>query len=311
MKIGLVGLGNMGGRIGKRLLKEGHELHVYDVNKEALIEFQSLGAIPAQSLTELASKNNYILTVLPNADIVKDVVLGEKGLVTGLEPTSVLIDMTSSIPKVTNEVGNELKKHKVEMLDAPVSGGVKRAEAGTLTVMVGGDLSTYEQLMPIFESIGSKITHVGKSGTGHAVKALNNLVSATTLSVTLEALAVGMKTGIDPYKMLEVINHSTGKSNSSENKIAQQILSGNYEISFTMDLMYKDLTTAMSIAETTEAPSPISQAVYNLWGEAEKQMEENKVDHTEIAHLIGERSGINFSKDGTKYYYEYSEFIDK
>ncbi|UOQ94889.1 NAD(P)-dependent oxidoreductase [Halobacillus shinanisalinarum] len=310
MNLGLVGLGNMGGRIGKRLIEQGHQLHVYDVNRDTLNEFQSLGAKIADSLTELAKENKYVLTILPNADIVKDVILAENGLLSGLEPSSVVIDMTSSIPEVTKEIYGELKKKKIEMLDAPVSGGVKKAEDGSLAIMVGGEAATYKRVIPIFKSIGSKITHVGEIGTGHAVKALNNLISATTLAATLEAIAIGMKAGLDPYKMLDIVNNSTGKNNSSENKVAQQILSGKYEGRFTLDLMYKDLTTAINIAKAAEVPSPISHSVVDLWGDAETQMEGKNVDHTEIARYIGGMSGVDFDKRGSKIYSECSKSID-
>ncbi len=294
MKIGLIGLGNMGGRIAKHLMKQGNELHLYDVNTELLEHFESIGAKIANSPKALASENKYVITVLPNAEIVKQVVSGEEGLITGFKPGSILIDMTSSIPEVTKNISKELEEQSVRMLDAPVSGGVKRAEKGTLTIMVGGNEEAFSEAFPIFDMIGSNTMHVGDSGAGHTIKALNNMISATTLSVTLEALAAGIKLGLDPYKMLKVINSSTGKSNSSENKVAQQVLSGKYEGGFTLDLMYKDLTTAMEITDHAKVPAAVSNSVYQLWEYASSQEHGNKVDHTVIAKIIEKIADVKF-----------------
>lgn len=294
MKIGLIGLGNMGGRIAKRLMEQGNQLHVYDVNTDLLKHFESLGAKAANLPVELAAENKYVITVLPNANTVKKVVLGEEGLISGFKPGSILIDMTSSIPDVTKKISKELEQHSIKVMDAPVSGGVKRAEEGTLAVMAGGDEAVFTEVLTIFQDIGTNITHVGEIGAGHAIKALNNLISATTLSVTLEALAAGIKSGLDPYKMLEVINNSTGKNNSSENKVAQQILSGKYEVGFTLDLMYKDLTTAMEIADKANVPASVSSSVFQLWEYASSQGDGEMKDHTTIAKVIEEMADVKF-----------------
>ncbi|WP_257351125.1 NAD(P)-dependent oxidoreductase [Pseudalkalibacillus decolorationis] len=294
MKLGLIGLGNMGGRIAKRLLERGNQLHVYDVNADVLNDFEMMGAKTADSIKEVSFENEYVITVLPNADIVKKVVLGEEGLIFGLKPNSVLIDMTSSTPEVTKEISTVLEKHGIKMLDAPISGGVKRAEEGDLAVMVGGEESVLSEVLPFLEDIGSKITHVGESGAGHAIKALNNLISATTLSITLEALAVGIKYGLDPYKMLNVINNSTGKNNSSENKVAQQILSGKYEVGFSLDLMYKDLTTAIELSKRVQVPASVSSSVFQLWKYASLQGNGEIIDHTAIAKVIEQISDVKF-----------------
>ncbi|QKY68307.1 NAD(P)-dependent oxidoreductase [Lentibacillus sp. CBA3610] len=290
MKIGLIGLGNMGGRVAKRLMRQGHQLSVYDINPELLSEFAKLGAKTADSPLDLAKSCHYIVTVLPNADVVKNVVLGKEGLITVMEPGSVLIDATSSVPDVTTEIGAALDKQGIRMLDAPISGGLQRAEEGDLAVMVGGDEATFTECMVIFNDIGSTITHVGKLGSGHTIKVLNNLISATTFAITAEALSIGIKKGLIPSKMLEVINHSTGRNNSSENKFPQHVLTRKFDVGFTMDLMCKDLTIATDIIRNEKSPAFISNTVYQLWQYAQSRSEEG-ADHSEYAKLIEEMYG--------------------
>lgn len=290
-KIGVIGLGNMGGRIARHLIEKGHQLCVYDADSKILSDFEDSGARTASSLKHVAENCRLVLTVLPNADIVKKVVLGEDGLVSGFQSGSILVDMTSSVPDVTKQIGEILSRNRMKMLDAPVSGGLKKAEEGTLTVMVGGDEETYTEVLPIFKDIGSLVTHVGDLGAGHTIKALNNLVSATTFAITAEALAIGVKSGLKPGKMLEVINNSTGKNNSSENKFPQHVLTRDFNVGFAMDLMYKDLKIATDIARKTKSPAFTSSTVFELWQQAQQKGDRN-TDHSEFAKLIEEMSGV-------------------
>jgi 3-hydroxyisobutyrate dehydrogenase len=291
MKIGLIGLGNMGGRIAKRLLDMGHELSVYDVNHDAIEQFTKLGAIASVTPAVLAERNDFVITVLPNARIVKRVTLGEEGLIHGLKAGSTLIDMTTSVPEVTVEIYKELKKQSVNMLDAPVSGGVKKAEDGSLSIMVGGEESVFAQSLSLLKDIGTTITHVGEIGSGHTIKVLNNILCATTLAATAEVLAVGKKMGLDPEKMLEVINTSSGRSHSSEVKFPQQILSRKFEVGFTVDLMCKDVNIAIDMAKNNNIPVPISSTVSQLWQDALSNDFGDK-DHTAIAKYIEEMANV-------------------
>jgi 3-hydroxyisobutyrate dehydrogenase len=291
MKVGLIGLGNMGGRLAKRMLECGVELSVFDVNPEAVEELGKLGAVVESSPLELAKKNECVITVLPNADIVKSVVLGQNGLIHGLKPGSTLIDMTSSVPKITKEIGAQLREKQIDMLDAPVSGGVKKAEDGTLSIMVGGEEPVFKNMLPLLRHMGSNIMHVGELGSGHTIKALNNLLCATTLAATAEALAIGVKMGLDPSKMLGVINTSSGRSHSSEIKFPQQVLSRKFEVGFTIDLMTKDLSIAMDIAEEAETPATVAESVFELWQQAVESGAGN-MDHTAITKVIEEKAGV-------------------
>ncbi|MBX9973607.1 NAD(P)-dependent oxidoreductase [Cytobacillus firmus] len=291
MKVGLIGLGNLGGRIARNLIQKGYKLSVYDLDHMALQSFANIGAIVYESPGSLAKANDYVLTVLPNAQIVKSVVLGSNGLLSGFSKGSTLIDMTSSIPEVTKEIGNELFKHGVNMLDAPVSGGVKKAEDGTLAIMAGGDEAVFQDASPLLSDIGSNVTHVGNLGSGHTIKALNNMLCATTLAATAEILTVGIKMGLKPEKMLEVINTSSGRSHSSEIKFPQQVLSRKFDVGFTIDLMCKDLAIAAGMAENTGVPAFVSNTVFQLWQYA-KSKGGGEMDHTAIARFIEDLAGV-------------------
>ncbi|MGK7376704.1 NAD(P)-dependent oxidoreductase [Planococcus sp. 1R117A] len=291
MRAGIIGLGNMGGRMAKRLLEQGVEVGIFDLNKDFVRSFVELGAEEAESPADLASKFQYIITVLPNVFIVKETLTGSEGLMKGLKPDSLLIEMTTSIPSVTKELSGMLRKEGFRMIDAPVSGGVKKAEDGTLSIMVGGEERDFDEAKPLLSLIGQNIFHVGESGAGHTIKALNNMISATTLAATGEAMALGVKLGLDPNKMLDVINSSTGRSFSSDFKFPNQVLTRNFEVGFTLDLMVKDLKIAMSMAEEEKVPMFISSASFQLWKHAWSQGGGSQ-DHTAIVKYIEEMFGV-------------------
>lgn len=285
MRVGIIGLGNIGGRMAKRLLEQGVEVGVFDLNKDVIQTLVNIGAEEAKSPADLAFKYQYIITVLPNVYIVKETLIGQEGLMKGLRPDSLLIEMTTSIPSVTKELSNILKNEGLRMIDAPVSGGVKKAEDGTLSIMVGGEVSDFEEVKPLLSCLGQNIFHVGEAGAGHTIKALNNMISSTTLAATAEALALGVKLGLDPTKMLNVINSSTGRSFSSDYKFPNQVLTRKFEVGFTLDLMVKDLKIAMNMAEEEKVPMFISSASFQLWKQAWSQGGGSQ-DHTAIVKYI-------------------------
>lgn len=291
MRAGIVGLGNMGGRLAKRLLEQGVEIGVFDLNKKSVQTFVGLGAEEAASPADLASKFQYILTVLPNVYIVKETLTGPDGLMKGMRPESLLIEMTTSVPSVTKELSALMKSEGLRMIDAPISGGVKKAEEGTLSIMVGGEENDFEEVQPLLACMGKDIFHVGEPGAGHTIKALNNMISATTLAATGEAMALGVKLGLDPAKMLDVINSSTGRSFSSDFKFPNQVLTRKFEVGFTLDLMVKDLKIAMSMAEEEKVPMFISSASFQLWKHAWSQGGGDR-DHTAIVQYIEEMFGV-------------------
>ena len=289
--IAIVGLGNMGGRIARRLLQLGHVVGVYDANKETLKTFESLGAKSYGTLSALGAAHRFIVTVLPNADIVRQVVLGEGGLSSGMRPGTMLIDITTSIPEVTQEIASSLSRQDIMMIDAPVSGGVQKADNGTLTIMVGGSEQVVERARPILELIGSQIIHVGQVGAGHTAKALNNLITATTLAVTSEALALGVKMGVDAQQLLDVINSGSGRSAASETKFPQQVLSRAFKPGFSMSLMAKDVGIALGMAHRVQSPVWVSASVQKLW-EYGVENGRGDMDHTAIALTVEEMANV-------------------
>jgi 3-hydroxyisobutyrate dehydrogenase-like beta-hydroxyacid dehydrogenase len=263
-RIGFVGLGNIGFPMCRRLLESGYEVLAYDANPEAVSRLEDTPAEPADSLKALAAADVVLLS-LPGSDVVEEVVLGEGGLAEGLSPGKVLIDTSSSRPSSTRDLAKKLAESGVEMLDAPVSGGVLRAEEGMLAVMVGGREEVFERWREVLESFGEKIFHVGDHGAGHLVKSLNNLLSATTLASAAEAVILAEKAGVAPEALLEVINAGNGRSYSTEVKFPKFILDRSFDDGFALGLMVKDLKIALESAAEMGHPMFSGSSISQLW----------------------------------------------
>jgi 3-hydroxyisobutyrate dehydrogenase-like beta-hydroxyacid dehydrogenase len=270
-KIGFVGLGNMGAPVCRRLLEDGYEVWIYDVDPEAVARLDNTAAEPARNLKALASSTDVVLLSLPNSSVVEEVVLGNGGLADGLSAGNVLIDTSSSRPSSTRALARTLAETGIEMLDAPVSGGVLRAEEGKLAVMVGGKREVFERCYEIFQAFGSQVFHVGDHGAGHLVKSLNNLLSATTLASAAEAVILARKAGIAPESLLEVLNAGNGRSYSTEVKFPQYILSRAFDDGFALDLMVKDLKIALETAVEMGHPMFSGSTIAQLWQAAAAQ----------------------------------------
>jgi 3-hydroxyisobutyrate dehydrogenase-like beta-hydroxyacid dehydrogenase len=263
--LGFVGIGNIGEPVCRHLLEEGYELLIYDVDPEALAKLGDTPAEPAASLETLASKSDVVLLSLPNSDIVEGVVFGEGGLEEGFSAGKTLIDTSSSKPSSTRNIAKRLAAKGIDMLDAPVSGGVLRAREGALAVMVGGEREVYEKYREVLESFGAKIFYVGDHGAGHLVKALNNLLSATTLASAAEATLVARRAGVAPDKFVEIINASNGRSYSTEVKFPRYILNRAFDDGFALGLMNKDMKIALEAAAEMEFPMPIGSTLAQIW----------------------------------------------
>ena len=264
-KVGFVGLGNIGEPMCRRLLENGYEVSIYDVNPEAVSKLGDTAAEPAENLKVLASSAEVVLLSLPGSDVVEEAVLGERGLVEGLSSGKVLIDTSSSRPSSTRDLAEKLAESGVEMLDAPVSGGVLRAEEGKLAVMVGGREEVFERHREVLEAFGEKIFHVGDHGAGHLVKSLNNLLSATTLASAAEAVILAQKAGVAPETLLEVINAGNGRSYSTEVKFPKFILDRSFDDGFALGLMVKDLKIALETAAEMGHPMFSGSAISQIW----------------------------------------------
>ena len=293
-RVGFVGIGNIGEPVCRHLLEEGYELLIYDAYPEALARLEDTPAEPAASPEALATEADVVLLSLPNSDVVEEVVFGESGLKEGLSSGKALIDTSSSRPSSTRGISKRLAAIGIDMLDAPVSGGVLRAREGTLSVMVGGKRAVYEKYREILESFGDEIFYVGDHGTGHLVKALNNLLSATTLASAAEAALLARRAGIAPDTFVEVINASNGRSYSTEVKFPRYILNRTFDDGFALGLMSKDLRIAIETAAEMEFPMPIGSALAQIWELAMARgygPENHTAIYAFLEDLLGERYG--------------------
>ena len=294
-RIAFIGLGTMGQPMARRLAEAGHALSLFDID-EAVVQrlAQEFGATAAASPVEAAKGASIVITMLPSSKEVDATILGvagapgvpgAPGVLSVLAPGSFVIDMSSSDPMRTRALAETVAKAGSTLVDAPVSGAVRRARDCTLSIMIGGAEASLERLRPVLSAMGTQIFHVGADGAGHAMKALNNYVSAAALVATVEALHVGEKFGIDPAVMTKVLNASTGKNNTTENKVAQFMLSGKYDSGFLLALMAKDVGIAIGLAETLGIDAPMGHVCADLWREAAAGSPRT-TDHTEMYHLL-------------------------
>ncbi|MFC9352929.1 NAD(P)-dependent oxidoreductase [Arthrobacter sp. NPDC057013] len=262
--IGFIGLGNMGFPMASRLAEAGHTLIVDDRDQGAVQRFQDQNP---GSRTVTGAKAwqdaDIIITMLPNSDIVEAVLTG--GVAAAASLNTLFIDMSSSEPIRSRDLGVRLEQQGMRYLDAPVSGGVRGAQNGQLAIMVGGRWQDMDQAKELFDVLGKSTIHVGQAGSGHAAKALNNLVSAASVAATVEALRVGERFGIDPKVLTDVLNASSGRSNTSENKVAQFMLSGTYGSGFPIGLMTKDIKIATALADSLGIEAPFSHDCEAIW----------------------------------------------
>ncbi|MFF0902932.1 UNVERIFIED_CONTAM: NAD(P)-dependent oxidoreductase [Kocuria sp. CPCC 205316] len=282
--IGFIGLGNMGFPMAGRLAEAGHTLIVQDLSTEAVEKFLTTHPTAAAAQEAGWQAADVIITMLPTSAIVEAVLLKGR-VVAGASLNTLFIDMSSAEPTRSQQLGAVLEEKGMRYVDAPVSGGVRGAVNGQLAIMAGGATADVHEAKRLFEVMGKSITHVGAPGSGHAAKALNNLVSAASVAVTVEALHIGERFGIDPQTLTEVLNASSGRSNTSENKVAQFMLSGSYGSGFPIGLMTKDVNIALALAEELGVEAELSHHCADLW---RKAVEEGfgSEDHTKMYALL-------------------------
>lgn len=268
MKVGFVGLGNMGLPIALRILAAGHEVIGCDVRDTMRAEFEKGGGLWAANPAQVASQCEVVLVSLPTPAVVEQVALGKQGLTSEGSRMKVYVDLSTTGPQMAKKVAAELNKRGIVSLDAPVSGGIAGAGKGTLSIMVSGPKDAFEKVTPVFEAFGKKPFYVGEAaGGGQLMKLINNLLSATTLAASIEALAFGMKGGLDPEVMLTVLNASTGKSGATDDKIPRYVLPG-LPINFGLDLSFKDISLAVEAGEQLGVPMYIGGSIRRLWHHA-------------------------------------------
>lgn len=281
-KITVVGLGNMGQPMAACLARAGYQVVGFDTSAEARDRFASAGGRSAPTAAEALAGAAAVITLLPDGRIVRAAV---ESMRPHLAPGTVVIDMSSSAPVGTKALGEELIAAGFGFIDAPVSGGVKRAIDGTLAIMAGGDAGTIDKAEPVLKAMGKSIFRTGPLGSGHAAKALNNYVSAAGLAAAVEAVAIGGRFGIAPDVLVDVLNASTGRNNSTENKLKQFVIPEKFTSGFSLALMAKDIRTADDLAHQIGVAAPLADEVAALWDGALKTLG-SSADHTEIGRYL-------------------------
>jgi len=238
----------MGGALARRLLRE-HKLTVFDLSAERCAEFAALGATVAASPAEVGAASDIVLTCLPTSAQVRQVIFGDNdGLIRGLKPGGMIADQTSGATAATKAMAAELADTGIELIDAPVSGGPRGADAGTIAIMVGGTDEQYARIAPVLAVITPNATHVGPLGAGHTLKALNNMMSAANRLLAFEAVSIAAANGLDPATVVDVINKSSGRNNATMTVFPGNIFTDDFEARFTMALMEKDVALAAELA---------------------------------------------------------------
>jgi 3-hydroxyisobutyrate dehydrogenase len=263
MELGYIGLGNMGGALARRLLRE-HKMRVFDLRPEVVARFADAGAVPTQSAQTLARESDMVMTCLPTSAEVRDVLFGEGRVAEVLRPGQIWADMTTGDPGETREMAARLAEKGVQMIDAPVSGGPHGANAGTIAIMVGAPPEFFARVKPIFETISPNIFHTGDVGTGHVMKLVNNVISAGVRTVTFEALAMGIKNGLSLETCTAVLQKGSARSATTELALPK-LLKGDFSVSFTLALMHKDVRLATKLGSDSATPMVLANVVRELF----------------------------------------------
>ena len=289
--IGFIGLGRMGAPMAARLAAAGHELVVLDAAPEAVARFlaEHPGRVAATPRA-LGEACEVVVTMLPTSAVVGEVLDGPDGLLAGLRPGALLLEMSSGAPAETQRLAGLVEAAGGVLVDAPVSGGVARARTGELSIMAGGAAEAVARAEPILRTMGATVLRTGDVGSAHAMKALNNLVSAAGLLVSIEALLIGKRFGLDPAVMVDVLNASTGMNNSTQKKLKPFVLSRRFDSGFSLELMVKDLGVALGVAREGGVQAPLSELTRELWATA--LAEQAGGDHTEIARYSERLAGV-------------------
>ena len=259
MRIGFIGLGNMGGPMARNLIKAGHSLVVHDIDEAKTAEHREMGAEWAATPEEAARATQVVLTSLPGPNEVEEVALGPQGIVLGLQPGAVYADLSTGSPTRVREVAERIEAVGAHMLDAPVSGGTIGAEAGTLAVMVGGDRDVFELTRPVFEAIGTGVSYVGPVGSGTVAKLVHNSISLATRIVVQEGMTLAVKAGVEPGVMLQVLRDAAFGKQTLLAQIPDVVFKGDFETPrFTLALAHKDVALGQELAQEMGAPMELA-----------------------------------------------------
>lgn len=288
--VGFVGLGRMGGPMSGRLAAAGNEVHVFDANDAALRAAESAGCKAASSARDVGSKADIVFISLPTPDIVNKVVLGEQGIAGGSRVKTV-VDLSTTGPGVAGRVAGGLRAHDIAWVDAPVSGGVAGAKGGTLAVMVSGPKDAYAIAEPLLRHFG-KLFYVGeKAGLAQVAKLANNLLAASALVITSEAVVMGVKAGLDPKVLIDIINVSSGRNSATQDKFPRAVLPRTFDFGFATGLSYKDVRLCIDEAEALGVPMVAGAAVRQMLAVTQARFGADS-DFTSIARVVEEWAGV-------------------
>ncbi len=264
MKVGFIGVGNMGGPMCRNIIRNtNHDVIVFDLNPSAIKVCTDLGATAGTSVAQVASVCDVVFTSLPMPRNVEEVALGPDGIAASAKPGTVYIDLSTNSPATARRVNEGMRAKGIQMLEAPVSGGVPRATDGTIVIMVGGDAAAFENQLPLLKSFSSEVVHVGEVGMGSVAKLVNNMLAFCNAAAAAEALMIGAMAGIDLRKLQQVISNASGNSAAFRN-ISEKAFKREFQAAFALDLAHKDLRLALELADELGVPGMIAPQVMNL-----------------------------------------------
>ena len=290
MEVGFIGLGNMGGPMSRRLIAAGHKLTVFDTRGAAMDALVVLGAFAARSPADVADRVETVMTSLPSLDIGMKVVNGDDGIVRG-KRVCRYVDLSTTGSRAAVATAAILKQRNIVQIDSPVSGGVAGAEKGTLAVMVSGPGEEIEAVRPALEVFGKVFVCGDRPGLAQSMKLANNFLSATAMAASSEAIAMGVKAGLDPSIMVDVINAGSGMNTATTQKFPRSVLPGTFDYGFGMGLMVKDVRLFLAEAEDFGIPTEVAQSVGRLW-EAAIAEHGAETDFTRLAQTVEKRAGV-------------------
>lgn len=288
--LGFIGLGIMGRPMAHNLLNADYPLVVHSRSRPPVDELVAAGATAAWSPRQVAEQANVVITMLPDSPDVELVALGPDGLVEGAHSGLIWVDMSTIAPAVAIRVAEALAEKGVRCLDAPVSGGDVGAQHGTLSIMVGGDEATFEQVQPIFDVLGKSAVLCGPNGAGQTVKACNQVLVAVTIAGVSEALALGAKAGVDPAKIVQVLSGGLARCGVLENR-GQRMVRGDFEPGFRVRLHYKDLNIIRQTSRDYGVPLPVTAVVHELFATA-MSLDRGELDHSGLLTVVEELASV-------------------
>ena len=296
MKIGFIGLGNVGGKLAGSLLRNNFDLTVKDLDEKLNNYFKSKGAKIGSSAKEVAEKNDLIITCLPSPKVCSEVMESKDGIIEGLSKNKIWLEMSTTDKSEVIRLGKLVKKKNCIPLDGPVSGGCHRAATGNISIFVGGDRNTFEKILPVLTSMGRKILHTGDLGSASVLKVITNYLASVHLAALGEAWTVAKKSNLDLNKTFKGIAVSSGNSFVHETE-SQVILNGSYNINFTMDLVHKDMNIFNELSKKLNAPLEISPFVLNIFKDAQKKYG-SKAWSSMVVKRLEDKFDINFREPG-------------